>query len=114
MNDTSDAGRFQYEELVLNWDSALTDARRANNVFDELHALSTELKQTTEGRRILESLLAHENRAVRLNAGSTCLEWAPELARPVIQALVTPRGPHSLSAEMTLREFEAGRLKFDW
>lgn len=109
-----DERRFQYERLALDWDAALPVAKKANKLFDRMHALSTEMKRTPEGRRALEGLLTHESRAVRLKTAAACLEWAPGLARPVLLDLVSPRGTHSLSAEMTLREYDAGRLKFDW
>lgn len=103
-----------YEDLAVRWDVALVDAKRANPLFDALHEEGVRLKQTADGRRSLEELTAHSNRAVRLNAATACLEWNAALARPVLEALVDPREAHSLAAEMVLREFHAGRLKFDW
>jgi hypothetical protein len=50
-------------------------------------------------------------------AASEVLLWDPELARQVLQRLEEdPSAPwqHSFSAKTTLKEFDAGRLKFDW
>lgn len=105
---------LEYEQAASAWDATQSDARRANAVFDRMHILSNLLKQSEEGRRGLEGLLSHQNRGVRLAAAAVCLEWSPDIARPALRSLILPRGTHSLSAETTLREYDAGRLTFDW
>lgn len=114
MNSASQELQQRYVQLALEWDAALSVARKANKFFDQMHNLATEMKRTRDGRLALECLLTHESRAVRLKAAAVSLEWAPQLARPVLQELTSPRGTHSLSAETTLREYDAGRLRFDW
>jgi len=104
----------RYVESVEDWDASLGDARRANRIFDQMHQLSTQLRASADGRAAIETLLSHPSRAVRLDVAAVALEWAPEKAASVLEALVSPRGTHSLTAQTTLREFRAGRMKFDW
>lgn len=103
----------EYEQLALDWDSERV-ARRANRIFDKLHKVALQLRQSDDGRRAIESLLTHENRGVRLAAASDSLAWGSTLAVVALEALVSPRGPHSFDAEMTLSEYRAGRMRFDW
>ncbi len=102
-----------YEELALAWD-AERQAKKANRIFDKLHQIALQLRPLESGREGLESLLRHDNRGVRLKAASDCLAWGSEEALSTLEGLVEPRGTHSLSADMTLREFRAGRVRFDW
>jgi hypothetical protein len=102
-----------YEELAIAWDSEV-NARRANRIFDRIHAIALELRSLEEGRHGLESLLSHRNRGVRLSAAGDCLAWGSEAAIEALEGLIIPRGTHSLSAEMTIRDYQAGRMRFDW
>jgi uncharacterized protein DUF2019 len=103
----------EYEELALAWD-AERNAGTANRIFDKLHKLDLALRTSEGGRAAVESLLAHSNRGVRLKAASACLAWDSASAIGVLEDLADPRGLHSLEAEMTLGEYRAGRMRFDW
>lgn len=103
----------RYEVLAIAWDGEHT-ARLANRIFDQLHSIAVKLRAEDEGRRGLELLLTHENRGVRLKAASDCLAWGSAGAVAALEGLVSPRGAHSLTAEMTLQEYKAGRMRFDW
>lgn len=103
-----------YERLATEWDQAQGDAKKANRIFDQLHALARKMRESAEGRDALESLLNHPLRGVRMKVAGECLAWAPERAMAVLEALRDPRGTHSLSADYTLREYRAGNLRFDW
>jgi len=103
----------EYEELAVVWDSE-TNAGKANRIFDRIHSIALQLQSLEEGRQGLESLLSHPNRGVRLNAAGDCLAWGSEAAIKALEGLIAPRGTHSLIAEMTLREYRAGRMRFDW
>jgi hypothetical protein len=103
----------RYEALAIAWD-AETVARKANKIFDQLHAIALQLRPVNEGRKALEGLLVHSNRGVRLKAAGDCLAWDSAAAAKALEELVEPRGRHSLSAEMTLQEFRAGNMRFDW
>lgn len=103
----------EYEELALLWD-AERNARKSNRIFVKLHKLDLALRTSETGRASVESLLSHSNRGVRLKAASACLAWDSAPAVAVLEDLVDPRGFRSLEAEMTLREYRAGRMRFDW
>jgi hypothetical protein len=108
-----DALLERYEELAGAWDRE-TDARAANKIFDQLHAIVLLLRTVPAGRDGLETLLNHPNRGVRFTAAADCLAWGSDAAVAALESLTVPRGTHSLSAETTLEEFRAGRLRFDW
>ncbi len=112
MNDVAQMIR-DYERLAVAWDVE-RNAKKANRIFDKLHTLALRLRDSAAGREALESLLRHDNRGVRLKAASDCLAWGSTDALAVLEALIHPRGLHSLDAEMTLREYRAGRMRFDW
>lgn len=103
-----------YEKLSLEWDAAQSDAKKANKLFDAIHLIALRLRETEAGRQGLESLLQHENRGVRMKVAGEALAWGSEPAIATLEELSSPRGRHTLSAETTLREYRAGRLRFDW
>lgn len=103
----------EYEELAVVWDSE-TNAGKANRIFDRIHSIALQLRSVEEGRQGLENLLGHPNRGVRLKAAADCLAWNSKAAVTALEDLVAPRGTHSLTAETTLREYRAGRMRFDW
>ncbi|WP_045732381.1 DUF2019 domain-containing protein [Pseudarthrobacter chlorophenolicus] len=103
----------EYEELAVAWNSE-TNSGKANKIFDRIHALALQLRSGEEGKQGLERLLCHPVRGVRLKAAADCLAWNSSAAVTALEDLLTPRGTHSLSAEMTLREYRAGRMRFDW
>ena len=105
---------LSYEALSLEWDAAQSDAKKANKLFDRIHLIALVLRQTEEGHLGLESLLKHENRGVRMKAAGEALAWDSEPAIAALEELSSPRGRHTLSAETTLREYRAGRMRFDW
>ena len=88
--------------------------RVANRNFDSLATLYRELKSRGDpGRNALRSLLRDAVSAVRMWAAAHSLEFAAEEAEPVLLALATGApGPLRLSAEMTLRQWQKGQLKF--
>lgn len=103
----------EYEQLSIAWEGERV-ARKANRIFDKAHAIASRLRASEDGRKAFESLLDHHNRGVRLKAASECLAWGSEAALVTLEALVDPPGPYSLDAEMSLREYRAGRMRFDW
>lgn len=66
-----------------------------------------------EALRALLVLLEDPDIAVRGWAATHALEFAPESAEGVLEAIAGgPPGPFRLDAEITLREWRAGRLVF--
>jgi Domain of unknown function (DUF2019) len=113
MND--DAMLSEFTESAVAWDSLVgSDAKKANRIFDRLHALAKELRQTPSGRAGLLLLSGHEVAGVRLLAATECLAWSPEVAVPALEAIEGSVGLHSVSAKYTLKSYRAGTLDLDW
>lgn len=78
----------EYEQGAMEWDALVdADARRANLVFDRLHLLAKEIRESADGRAALVALMAHESTGVRLLAATECLAWDPASAQPVLVAI---------------------------
>ncbi|WP_328994986.1 DUF2019 domain-containing protein [Kribbella sp. NBC_01245] len=105
----------EYEQSAREWDALVgVDAERANVVFDRLHVLAKEMRESADGRAALVGLMAHESAGVRLLAATECLVWDPVRARAVLAAIEDAGGLHGVSAKYTLQSFEAGTLDLDW
>lgn len=111
----------RYGETLRAWRAAaarnLDGAERANRLFDEQRKDLLRLRVDDRGRATIESLMIDPDAGVRLMAASEVLLWDPEPARVVLQRLAADDAApwqHSFSAKMTLKEFDAGRLKSDW
>ena len=50
----------------------------------------------------------------RCTAAAHSLQWTPETARGVLEDLRDSNGRNSFEAEMVLREYDNGRLSFDY
>jgi hypothetical protein len=111
---TADSLRNQYRAAVLAWDEAQPEPDRANRLFDRLHDLAKEMRQSEEGRTAIAGLLNDPVVAVRLVAATHALTWAPEVAEPVLQALEREPSLHAVCAKWTLRSHRAGTLNLDW
>ena len=62
----------------------------------------------------IRQLMADPEPSVRCCAAANSLQWKPEDARRVLEKLRDSQGPFSFDAEMTLSEFDKGRLKFGY
>lgn len=91
------------------------DHRKANAQFRRIDAAWKELRtRGREGPDALSSLLDDANLHVRGWAASHALESAPQAAESVLEQIASgPPGIARFNAEMTLREWRAGNLKFD-
>jgi hypothetical protein len=105
------------ETLRLYRDAALgtgsQDPKVNNRSADELHICYKQLRDSEEGRAGIVRLISDSNPHVRVWAAAHSLFWAPEIARPALEALQDSAGPASLSAKWTLREFDNGSLSFN-
>jgi len=90
------------------------DPSRANRWHARLHASYRFLRDTEEGRKAIASLLHEDDPHVRGWAAAHCLQWVPAKARAVLEGLRDADGPCAFDAAVTLQEFEAGRLSFDY
>ena len=86
--------------------------RRANRLADEQRVYLNALVASAEGGRHVDQLLEDPTPGVREWAAARALFWNEPRARQVLEELAASADfPFNFSAEMTLREFDAGRLK---
>jgi hypothetical protein len=93
-----------------------SNPKKANKGAKQLHACYKVLRESEVGREALISLMEDREPNVRGWAAAHCLQWAPKQARPVLEALSKSDVPWQLSssAEMTLQEYDKGRLTFEY
>ncbi len=89
-------------------------AKEANVWARRLHKHYKQLCTSEEGKAGIVALLSDPSPYVRCWAASHSLAWTPEIARHVLEELRDAKGPCSFTAEITLKEFEQGRLSFDY
>jgi hypothetical protein len=92
----------------------VADPKKANKGARQLHACYKALRESEEGREALMSLMEDPEPSVRCWAAAVCLQWKPGVARRVLETLRDSLGPFSFDAEMTLKEYDKGRLTFDY
>ena len=105
--------RRYYVSAATNTDPHASPTE-ANRAHDEIHEAYRLLRRTSEGREAISRLMDDANPGVRLWAAAHSLFWKPECARAVLEGLAAEGGLLAFTAEMTLREFDAGRLTFDF
>jgi hypothetical protein len=95
------------------------DYRTGNRAADSIIAICRELRRRgPDAQNQLLPLLTHPDPAVRGWAGAHALEFAPVEGERALQLLTTlpsdtlPNRLHAFGAEMVLREWRAGRLRF--
>lgn len=106
--------RAKYRVLVVEWDEARNSPKEANRLFDALHLLYKELRESEEGRRAITGLLEDPLVAVQLSAASHSLAFQPERAAVVLEALEQGGSLHAVTAKWTLRSYRSGKLNLDW
>lgn len=92
----------------------ISDPEKANKCQAQMHACYKILRETDAGRESIVALMSDVEPSVRCWAAAHSLQWRPQLARRVLEALRDSQGPYSFSAEMTLEEYDKGRLTFDY
>jgi hypothetical protein len=106
--------RAKYRDLVVQWDEARDDPKQANRLFDQVHALYKDVRQSEEGRRAISSLVDDPITAVRLSAATHSLAWQPARAEAVLEEIEREDNLHAVSAKWTLRSYRNGKLDLDW
>lgn len=71
------------------------------------------LCDSVEGKNGIIALMSDDNPYVRGIAASHSLQWVPDEARVVLEALLHDDGPGAFEAKWTLIEYDEGNLKFD-
>lgn len=89
------------------------DYKTANRQYEIISAIFSEIRERSpDAQRSLLELLDDANPNVRLWAASHALEVAPGEGVRVLRELAALGRPPRLEAEMTLKEWEEGRLRF--
>jgi len=91
----------------------VSDPKIANKGAKQLHGCYKVLRDSEVGRQALIGLMDDPEPSVRCWAAAECLQWKPDVARRVLESLRDSQGAFSFDAEMTLEEFDKGRLTFD-
>jgi len=92
----------------------ISDPKKANKSHAQLHECYKILRESNEGRQVIINLMSDPEPSVRCWAAAHSLQWKLDVARGVLEALRDSRGPCSFDAEMTLQEYDKGRLTFDY
>ncbi|HUW58723.1 MAG TPA: DUF2019 domain-containing protein [Planctomycetota bacterium] len=92
----------------------VSNPKKANKGAKQLHACYRALRASEEGHNALIGLMEDPEPSVRCWAAAHSLQWRPDVARRVLEALRDSQGPFSFDAEMTLQEYDKGRLTFDY
>jgi hypothetical protein len=109
-----------YEAVVREWASlaampaANWDTSRMNSLVDSMQLLQLTLRDSEDGRAVIEKLAVDPNPHVRGWAAVHAWKWNPALARRVLTELRDGGGPGSFEAKWTLIEMDKGSLNVDW
>jgi hypothetical protein len=102
----------QYREAAEGMSNE--DPTIANRWHGIAHSCYKRLRSSTTGRALITTLMLDASPHVRCSAAAHSLQWDPDTARAVLEALRDAKGPCSFEAEMILAEFDKGRLTFDY
>ncbi len=106
-----------YRTTALAWDVMQSDAKKANPLFVQLHAIYKGPRSDPVGRNAIAALMddATVSVGVRLIAASHSLGWEPDRAVRVLETIERDGpGLNRTTAKYTLKEFREGRLNMDW
>ena len=85
------------------------DYKKGNNAFDRIIQILKYLKGLGKMNE-LEALLSDSNVGVRMFAAYGLLPTSPKIAVPVLKEISQREDIHSLTAKMTLEQWEQGTL----
>jgi len=102
-----------YRQAAENTSEPMKNPREHNKWADKLHACYKELRKSAEGRAGIVDLIGDPNPHVRAWAAAHSLMWAPDVARPALEAERDAGGLLGFEAEIVLDEFDKGELSFD-
>ena len=107
-----------YEATLVAMHSRRTEPLTApgdwNRLVDQSQRLLLAVRLTPEGRAGISALMTHPDSTVRLWASAAALGWDPDIAEVTLTAIAGGEGFGAFEAEITLREWRAGRLNTDW
>lgn len=106
----------EFIEASIQRESAIEkgNARVANKNYDRQMEIVEDWRNNSDvDMKTLEVYLEHENDSVKLDIAFILLPVLPEKAEEVLEKLSLKKGsPARFDAEMTLREWRKGHLKF--
>lgn len=88
--------------------------RTWNRLVDHMQTVHLALRATRRGRDAITRLIDDENPTVRSWSAVNALAWAPAVARAELEREAAAGGLLGFGAEVSLREFDAGRLNTSW
>jgi hypothetical protein len=109
----------EYERTARAWARLAGSVGRdgiskQNGVFKQNHEAYKAVRDTEDGRRLIERLAEDPDGWVRSLAATHCLPFAPDLGGRVLATLAANRGELGFVAETTLAQHALGRLDLDW
>jgi hypothetical protein len=105
----------RYREAAMKHGNAIDigDHKAASKAADVVAAIYSELRRRgTEAQDHLLALLDDTTSRIRGWAAAHALEFAPQRGEPVLRELALHSGFLGHSAQTTLKEWRAGRLRF--
>jgi hypothetical protein len=108
----------EYRRILLLMHDARVESggtpRRWNELVNRMQGVHLLLRETDAGRAGITDLIDDDCVTVRAWSATHALAW-PVRARAELERLVREeQGLTGFNAQVTLREFHAGRLKTDW
>jgi hypothetical protein len=102
----------EYREAAIG--ASEPNPEKQNEWARKVHDCYKQLRESKEWRNGIIGLMSDPNPHVKVWAASHSLQWVPEKARSVLEGLRDSHGQESFTAKWTLKEFESGRLSFDY
>lgn len=90
------------------------EPRAWNRLVNRMQAVHLKLRTTQAGRDAITSFISDENPTVRSWSAVNALGWAEGVARAELEREAHAGELMGFGAEITLREFDAGRLNTTW
>jgi hypothetical protein len=116
--DMTDDLLRRFRETLVEMDSGRVeaggDSRKWNQLVDRLQSLHLRLRESPEGRAGITSLMSDDIDTVRQWSAAMALAWDELMARAELARQANGQGLVAMEAEITLREFDAGRLNMTW
>lgn len=103
----------KYIAASVNYGMAAEEgnSKEANKQSGIIRKIRKQLKESS-CVDLLFSSLKHDNDYVKLNAAAALISAFPEEAKATLQELQTRKGLAAFEAEMFLREWEKGNIKY--
>jgi hypothetical protein len=124
MEVTDAAARYEatlrkHADLTRNL--AKSNVEAGNRLVHDAQELYLRLRDTPEGRQVIERLAQDPDRLVRLTAAAHCLKWNPGVGKSALQEIRDGGGQDGpgwdiagFNAKWTLKTFEDGTFNPDW